>query len=344
MFPTVCTDIIALRRVKSKYENPTAFCENPTFYRYCIDKSAFTFYTFGRTKIRTGGKYGDVSVSVGLSARKGTVIPPHFHDYYELVCYYGGKGHSDYRPADKMPYKRGEFLTFYERPFSSNGSFRFDDNSIILYKPYTIHNEVHEKDCNFIAFGFTLNRDVKLDNAIFHSPSHEISDTIAAIRRECNEKKNNFELAADGLIDVLLCQLTRLDSASAKSATSPLHYVKIYLDNYYMTDVTVTELAAMAGFSPDHFAGCLSANTASRPKSICCGCGSAKRKNCSPIPTCPFWLSPRKSGFWTSASSRGFIKNDTASRPLRRGNNPPRRKKYRIRKDDPPDRTRESFF
>lgn len=184
---------------------------------------------------------------------KGTVIPPHFHDYYELVCYYGGKGHSDYRPADKMPYKRGEFLTFYERPFSSNGSFRFDDNSIILYKPYTIHNEVHEKDCNVIAFGFTLNRDVKLDNAIFHSPSHEISDTIAAIRREYNEKKNNFELAADGLIDVLLCELTRLDSASAKSATSPLHYVKIYLDNYYMTDVTVTELAAMARFSPDHF-------------------------------------------------------------------------------------------
>ena len=115
---------------------------------------------------------------------KGTVIPPHFHDYYELVCYYGGKGRSDYRPADKMPCRSGEFLTFYERPFSSNGSFRFDDNSIILYKPYTIHNEVHEKDCNVIAFGFTLNRDVKLDNAIFHSPSHEIPDTIAAIRRE----------------------------------------------------------------------------------------------------------------------------------------------------------------
>lgn len=184
--------------------------------------------------------------------KRGTVIPPHFHDYCELVYYFGGKGRSDYRQNDVMPYKSGEFLVPYERAFSTDKHFRFDDNAVVFYKPYTVHNEIHEKDCNILAVGFYPTRDILPESCIFHSVSEKIADLFAKIRLEYSEKKKNFALAIDGLTDEILCELTRSEPNSTPEVSS-LHYVKIYIDNYYMTDVTVAFLADMAGFSPDYF-------------------------------------------------------------------------------------------
>ena len=126
--------------------------------------------------------------------KRGTVIPPHFHDYCELVYYFGGKGRSDYRQNDVMPYKSGEFLVPYERAFSTDKHFRFDDNAVVFYKPYTVHNEIHEKDCNILAVGFYPTRDILPESCIFHSVSEKIADLFAKIRLEYSEKKKNFAL------------------------------------------------------------------------------------------------------------------------------------------------------
>lgn len=92
-------------------------------------------YTFGESGflpkfLKTGKNYDKISIFLDWFRKRGTMIPPHFHDYCKLVYYLGDKGNSGYRQNDATPYKLGEILVPYERAFSSDKHFRFEDNYV----------------------------------------------------------------------------------------------------------------------------------------------------------------------------------------------------------------------
>ena len=187
-----------------------------------------------------------------LHREKGKYTPYHYHPCYELVFYREGSGTTRCFTPRNMP-STGRFLT-YETPELGDGDgeeIPFERNTLVIYPPYTYHDERHDGRGSVLAFGFLTDASQHMEKKVYRELPGEAVQLLQLIAREYGEKSKDHLTAINHLIGLLLICLSR---AEGKHASHPgLDTVKNYMDNYFMTDITIAQLARSAYYSTDHF-------------------------------------------------------------------------------------------
>jgi len=187
-----------------------------------------------------------------LHRTDGAYIPYHYHHCYEMVFYWEGSGTSRCFTPRETP-KSERFLT-YETPDFQDGEWEeitFEKNTLVIYPPYTYHDESHTLGGGVLAFGFSSETMPPGEKKVYKALSSDAVQLLQHIAREYEEKPKDHLPAIDHLIGLLLIFLSRTDN---KHVTRPgLETVKNYMDNYFMTDITISQLAKSTYYSTDHF-------------------------------------------------------------------------------------------
>lgn len=187
-----------------------------------------------------------------LHRADGAYIPYHYHHCYEMVYYQEGSGTSRCFTPRQTPHSE-RFLT-YETPDLRDGEWEqisFERNTLVIYPPYTYHDEMHALGGGVLAFGFLADAVPPTGKNVYRELPSDAVQLLQLIAREYAEKPKDHLTAINHLIGLLLICLSRADG---KHVTRPgLETVKNYMDNYFMTDITISQLAKSTYYSTDHF-------------------------------------------------------------------------------------------
>lgn len=187
-----------------------------------------------------------------LHRADGAYIPYHYHHCYEMVYYQEGSGTSRCFTPRQTPHSE-RFLT-YETPDLRDGEWEqisFERNTLVIYPPYTYHDEMHALGGGVLAFGFLADAVPPTGKNVYRELPSDAVQLLQLIAREYAEKPKDHLTAINHLIGLLRICLSRADG---KHVTRPgLETVKNYMDNYFMTDITISQLAKSTYYSTDHF-------------------------------------------------------------------------------------------
>ena len=183
--------------------------------------------------------------------REGAYIPYHYHNCWEMVYYREGSGATCRFTPRKTPHSRQN--STYETPDLREGEWEqipFQGNTLVIYPPYTYHDEVHREAGDVLAFGFRGDGG-RIKSHTYRELPQDAVQLLQQIAREFCEKPKDHLTAIGHLIDLLMICLSRTEDT--QMSRPGLETVKNYMDNYYMTDITVSQLAKSTYYSTDHF-------------------------------------------------------------------------------------------
>lgn len=183
-------------------------------------------------------------------------IRPHVHDCYEFVYYYKAQGEGMYvENTNENPPVTDKIICYLNgQNMSGAKSFRFTDDSYAIFRPYTVHDERHEKQADLIAFGFYLDDSCGLEikNSAHKDANASILPYVKQIRDEYMNKFTNYENMICALITQLLTHIYRKENKQINS-DNEIAVIKNYIDEYYTTNLSVARLAELSHYSEDHF-------------------------------------------------------------------------------------------
>lgn len=183
----------------------------------------------------------------------GNYIPFHYHPCYEIVLYCDGMGTNHFVMSEETPSRQEHFI--FERPASSpenTQELSFERNTLFFYEPHSYHNETHEKGGNVLAIGFLSDTPVILGQMVYSDVPPEIVQHLQMIAKEHRDKNEGYLDAINAMIDLLIVYLSRIESKRGIRQPS-LETLKNYIDNYFMTDIKVADLAKTSFYTTDHF-------------------------------------------------------------------------------------------
>lgn len=161
-------------------------------------------------------------------------IPPHFHECYELVYYYG-KGHT----------KIGKT------------SYTFRKNTFALVTPFTEHDELHLNEADVLFVGFNSEREgLSHLNGLFEDDQDgTIESILLRMKTEFVQQKEDFSDMLNLLVGELSIHLLRLIGTrrAPKQQTDRMHYVMNYMDEHFRQKISIQTLADLAGYSYGRF-------------------------------------------------------------------------------------------
>lgn len=162
-------------------------------------------------------------------------VHPHTHKCYELVYYYSGEGYSRI----------------------SNKKYEYKANSCILIPPDQPHNDVHRTDCNLVCVGFTLEKnDFSAYCGNFADVQKKISRYLLMIDCEFKEQKTDFMILVNNLLENILLEIKRISRHYPEKSTDhkdTIYQALNYIDEYFLTDISSEQLAAISKYSYDRF-------------------------------------------------------------------------------------------
>jgi AraC family transcriptional activator of pobA len=187
-----------------------------------------------------------------VNRKEGAYIPYHYHHCCEMVYYREGSGTTCCFTPRQTPHS--ERVSTYETPDFRDGEkeeIPFERNTLVIYPPYTYHDEVHREMGDVLAFGFFADATALTGISTYRELPPDAVQLLQSIAREYAGKPRDYLPAINHLIDLLLICLSRADN---KQVSRPgLETVKNYMDNYFMTDITISQLAKSTYYSTDHF-------------------------------------------------------------------------------------------
>ncbi|MCI5838322.1 MAG: AraC family transcriptional regulator [Christensenellaceae bacterium] len=159
----------------------------------------------------------------------------HTHKCYELVYYFSGKGHC------RVANKECEYRT----------------GSLVLIPPEQIHNDVHYTACSLCCIGFTLETgDFSDYYGSFQDTSGKINAYLSMIDTEFKEQKPDCMIAINNLMENILLEIKRSANRYPEKLvdyTDTIRRALNYIDEYFLTDVSKEQLAAISTYSYDRF-------------------------------------------------------------------------------------------
>lgn len=183
----------------------------------------------------------------------GNYIPYHYHPCYEFIFYYSGRGTNNFVLSEEAPSRQEHFI--FERPDASpenTQELSFNRNTLFFYEPHSYHNETHEKGGDVLAIGFLSDTPVELGQMVYTDLPPEIVQHLQMIAKEHREKSEGYVNAINAMIDLLIVYLSRIES-KRENRQPGLETLKNYIDNYFMTDIKVADLAKTSFYTTDHF-------------------------------------------------------------------------------------------
>ena len=148
--------------------------------------------------------------------------------------------------------------------YDVNGhTIKVQENDVVLFPPRTTRKCVTDEFApwHFISVSFELeydddsNRIVDDKPLVIHNVSRQIADNFKKIVSVWNSRSNLYMPLCCAYVQELLCYITELNEAVSYN---PNHYAKIEMVKKYITDnftrnISVEELAEIAGLSQSHF-------------------------------------------------------------------------------------------
>ena len=188
--------------------------------------------------------------------KENTKVVPHFHQFYEFVFYLHGEGICNYEESHKntsVSSKNKNIMTIEHNKLTKVE--HFNTNKFIIFPENVVHNEIHYTDCRMLCIGFTLSSEEKNVYKLYNTFSLNndiISKYAKKIEIEFKEKNLAFEKVIYSLFEIILTMIQRNVNAS-NVINSSLNYARTYIDEYYMNNINMSELAKQVGYSLDHF-------------------------------------------------------------------------------------------
>lgn len=162
-------------------------------------------------------------------------VPFHSHKCYELVYYFSGRGYC--RIANKK--------------------YEYQENTCVIVPPNVSHNDVHGTDCDLACLGFTIeNKDFPVLQGSFPDVNGKIRAYLSEIDAEFKDRKTDFMEVIGNLLKNILLEIKRSSGAYPQRSTGHediIHQVLNYIDEYFLTDITREQLAAISQYSYDRF-------------------------------------------------------------------------------------------
>lgn len=137
------------------------------------------------------------------------------------------------------------------------------ENDVVLFPPQNVRKCTTDefKPWHFISIGFTLKHTDGSDYILNDIPMvirnvhHQVKDNFKRISRAWNDKPKAYDAMCRAYIQNILCQLIQINDAVTYNTN---HYAKIenvkkYINDNFTRNMSVDELAEVAGLSQSHF-------------------------------------------------------------------------------------------
>lgn len=155
-------------------------------------------------------------------------VTPHKHNCHELVFYAeNSKG-------------VGQF---------GDETYRFSNGGVAIIEKGCMHEETHYSAGKVFCLGIDSERN---PGNLYCGNMHELEKLFVQILQEVRDQEYGFEnLIACKVEEILIRVFRKMKTHHGEMKT--LAHCKAYIQENYARDIGVAEVAAMIGYSPDHF-------------------------------------------------------------------------------------------
>ena len=160
--------------------------------------------------------------------RKNTYIPPHSHNFYELVFYTSGSG-----------------ITTLEGTV-----YDFGSNTFALISPGTLHDEQHLTDSEVICLGFSC-EDV-LTEMFFTNNASTILKVLKDILRESSNQEPDYQSMIFTKLNELYILLKRIQHPKSACPKNFEHIINYISENYH-EKIQLASFSGQLHLSYDYF-------------------------------------------------------------------------------------------
>lgn len=176
-------------------------------------------------------------------------IARHGHASHEFVYYFAGQGTSTIDDTD----------------------YPFEKDAYAIIAPNTPHAEAHIGSGHILAVGFTLDEGMEpLESRVYNGLNPHIYALTQKLKTEFITKEDLYEDMLQLLMRelVLLLRRAQIEAKRQKVTTSnDIGFAISYINEYFMTDINLEELAKSTGYCKDHFRNLFKEQTGQTPKS-----------------------------------------------------------------------------
>lgn len=191
-----------------------------------------------------------------VSPKNPVKIRNHVHNCYELIYYFSANGQADYYINQKRNANPDSPINYLDEAIdeSSKDTINFHDNSLIVFSPKTIHNEIHNQQALVIDVGFEFtNEDISLPvNQLINDKHLEFLPIATRIKEEMIKKDNYYQQFIKSSFESLIIMLSRLSNSETRKV-DPIAFAANYVDEYFTTPIDLNDLASQSGYGPEHF-------------------------------------------------------------------------------------------
>lgn len=227
-------------------------------------------------------------------------ISLHAHDIYEFVYYFSGEGYTT----------------------CGNENYTFGKDSYAIIPPSVMHNERHIGKGHILAIGFSIDDEAfTLESKMYNGFNPKIYSLTQKLKIEFIKKEEYYEETIKTLLKELTIYLKRsqksdLFSNNQQHKDNDIYYAITYLNEYFMTDIDLTELAQSTGYCKDHFRILFKKHTGKTPKAFILDKKLAYAKKLLENPDTPLTDIATQCGFEYYSCFCGFFKKKTGLTPL----------------------------
>lgn len=181
------------------------------------------------------------------SRRAKIFIPDHSHPKYEFVYFFSGKGTLKY--GDKC--------------------IQFSAGTYYIMESQDLHSELYENTGISLVVQFMPPDDsLKIGSLVSNDSKLNIKQICTQMREELKNRYFGYNIIVDGLMRQIITLIARMMHVknNPKENNGGVIDAILYIDQYFMTDIKVDELAKESGYSPDHFRFLFKKQTNTTPK------------------------------------------------------------------------------
>ncbi len=172
-------------------------------------------------------------------------IVAHQHACYEFIYYLKGDGEG----------------------VNGKTKYHYEPGTFVLVEPNTIHGEVHNTQTSMISIGFCLHDYfISPQNCCYKDDTSKIFELVQAIRHEFKGKPPYYREYIENLLGNILIHILRKGPVPSPGKENSIDYAISYIREYYMSDITMAELAKLTGYCDDYFRIVFKKNTGMAPK------------------------------------------------------------------------------
>ena len=181
-------------------------------------------------------------------------VPPHLHSFYELIYYVKESGYSFY--ANQSIETKDEITFDQNISLNTKEKIVFKDHQFVVFPPFSPHDEHADGYAEIVSVGFVPEDEYEKSilDLVFHCHEDEGFNILRYVRDLENEyigKKHGYKSMMDTILRSLLITISR--KVKENTTSTGLDYIARYLQDYYMENVSIKELANKCGYSESHF-------------------------------------------------------------------------------------------